>query len=88
MDSQNLGFTIIVSFAIWLIIMYFIIKGAVKSALEDELIIYMKIQTKIMTHQAKQNGMSQEEIDKSWMSARDWDKKHRVKSESNATKGK
>lgn len=67
--------TIIIS-TIALAISYYIIRGAVKDAVQTRIEPYMKVQNAILKWQAKQAGMSQEEIDKAWMSDKQFKKKY------------
>jgi hypothetical protein len=70
MDLVNLIANWLIPSIVGLVIMYYLIRFAVSGAVSK----YLKIQSGIMRHNAKQQGMSDAEIDKLWMSEDDWNK--------------
>lgn len=72
-------FEIILGAVIGLFISYFVIRGAVKDALTETMEAHLKVQSAILKHQAKQAGMSDEQIDRAWMNDKQYKKKYPVK---------
>lgn len=72
-------FEIILGTVIGLFISYFIIRGAVKDAITETMDKHLKIQSAILKHHAKQAGMDEWEIDKAWMTEKQYKKKYQEK---------
>jgi hypothetical protein len=69
-------FEIIIGSIIALAITYYIILGAVKDAIHSKMEPHLKLQSAVMRHQAKQNGMSDEDIDKAILTDKEFKKKY------------
>lgn len=59
------------------IILFYIIKGAIKEAVDERMSPFLKLYSAVLRHQAKQQGMTDEEIDKAWMTEKMWIKKYK-----------
>lgn len=62
-----------------LLIFYFIIKGAVKEAIFERMEHYQRAQTAFLKYLAKQQGMSDEDIEKALLGQKGWEWKQKHK---------
>lgn len=60
-----------------IIITYFLIRFSVEDAITKKMGAHLKIQSAILRHQAKQAGMTEEEIDRAWMNPKQLNRKYK-----------